>query len=873
VTSPHALPAGLVTFVFTDIEGSTRLFRAHPDAYPVALAEHREILRSAWRSFGGVEVNTEGDGMLVAFADAAAAVGACAAAQQALATHEWPGGIDLRVRMGAHSGLAHPLDGDYVAIAVHQAARVAAVANGRQVVLSESTAALAGRSGVTLRDRGRYRVRDFEEPVRLFDVEIAGVASPPTLLRAVPAENTNVRGPSTSFVGRRDDLLRVQSLLEPGQLVTLVGPGGVGKSRLAAEVVEQVAASWPDGAWRVGVDELSEPSALVPAVAQALSIGLGDDPLRDLMASLAERRLLLVLDGSEMLLDSVAHLVDEVLHSCPTVGVLATGREPLHLAGERVHRLAPLATTGEGVPDALTLLLDRAHLVEPEFGTHPGDTEALRTLVTRLDGLPLAIEVAAGFASAFTPAQMVDGLQAGALRLESRTRSLPPRHRSLETLLAWSEQTLSEGERATLRRLSMFTGSFSLEAARQAAAWGDVDADAVTEHVWSLVDRSLLLTDSTSRSRYRMLELVRQFSAARLRSAGETIDVWRRVATWLGDHLGPTQWHRRDWYGRAQAEATVLRGLATTPVESADDERVGQMLGVVLARLDDAAQAYRTGSDEVALLAERYTAPSPVRVSLLAAVAWLELQAGHTARAEAWASEASALRDEVGAPGWDPVGVERALGEAAIRRGDPAAAAQLALEALSRPMEPRARARMHNMLSIARLELGDVGEALSASSDTLDSCEATGDPVLMASALGNLAETAFRAGHTVDAARHQRRALTLAEALGQPVAIAYALNLAGRMVLAAADISGTADGVRLVSRSASMLDDAGQALYPEDASATAAALAEALRRLGPQEYRAAERDGASTPVPVAIERATQVLANVSGDAPLGRPDA
>jgi tetratricopeptide (TPR) repeat protein len=454
---------------------------------------------------------------------------------------------------------------------------------------------------------------------------------------------------------------------------------------------------------------------------------------------------------------------------------------------------------------------------------------------------------------------MVAGLDAGTIHLQSRQRSLPARQRSLEALLTWSEQSLSPGEQATLRRLSIFSGPFSLAAAQHVAAASDVGQSDVVDHVFSLVDRSLLMTERSLGSRYRMLELVRTFAGVRLADSGESMATWRRAANWIIGAIGPQQWHDPDWFGRAVAEATVLRGLVTRRPESEEDSRLGALLGVLLARLNDAAQTYRTGSDEVASCAERFTASSPERVALLASVAWLDVQAGHSARADAWAAEAAELRDAVGAPQWDQVGVERALGDAAVRRGEAAEALALADDALGRDLTPRARARMHNMRTVALLEMGDIHHALDAAQATLAACEDLGDPVLLAAAVGNVAEMAFRAGRPALAAQHASRALTLAEALGQPVALAYAMNLTGRMVLTAPERHDAAVAVALLTRAATMLSDAGQALYPEDGAATATALREALHVLGPQEYRAAERDGGSMAVERALRSAAAAL--------------
>jgi class 3 adenylate cyclase len=329
VSADPSLPSGLVTFVFTDIEGSTKLFRRLGEAYPPLLEEHNALLREVWSAHGGAEVKTAGDSFLVAFASAADALNAAAAAQEGVTSHEWPTGATVRVRIGVHTGIAFPRNGDYIALAVHQAARVVGAANGGYVLASEEgVAAGGGEASVATRSVGAFRLRDFDKPAQLFAVAAPGAPLDADIpVRAIPAAGHNLVAPATTFVGRQDAVAHLSSRLEANRLLTIVGPGGMGKTRLATEVGLEVAARWPDGVWLADLTSVTEGDAVVSVVADALGVSSeGRDESTAVFDHLESRLAMLILDNCEHILDAVARFATAVLAGCPGIAVLATTR-------------------------------------------------------------------------------------------------------------------------------------------------------------------------------------------------------------------------------------------------------------------------------------------------------------------------------------------------------------------------------------------------------------------------------------------------------------------------------------------------------------------------------------------------------------------
>jgi predicted ATPase/class 3 adenylate cyclase len=515
------LPSGTVTFLFTDLESSTRLWEQQPEAMQHALARHDAIVASAVTAHDGVVVKTTGDGFHAVFATAADAVLAATEAQAALDSEPWSTTEPLSVRMGIHTGEAQRRDGDYYGTAVNRAARVMAVANGGQIVCSHVTVGVAG-DGFATQSLGAHRLRDLTAAEELFQV---GVRQFPPL-RSVDAVPTNLPVVRTELVGRTDDVVALSELVRDERLVTLTGVGGVGKTRLALATAADVTEEFVDGCWLVELAPVSADDDVVNMVttsSRAPSTGVDG-----LCAYLADRRVLLVLDNCEHVLDGAASLVDGLLARAPDVHVLVTSREPLGLDGEQVRRVRSLDVPDDlpTLEDALTssavrLFAERAHAASDDFRVEEGNVADVVDICRRLDGIPLAIELAAARVSSMPPSEIVRRLDERFRLLGGGSRRTQERHRTLFATVSWSYDLLNDDERATFRRLSVFPVSFALAAAEHVVG----PELPVVECVSRLVDRSLVVYEPAS-GRYRLLETLRQFGADRLADAGE-IDATR----------------------------------------------------------------------------------------------------------------------------------------------------------------------------------------------------------------------------------------------------------------------------------------------------------------------------------------------------------
>jgi predicted ATPase/DNA-binding SARP family transcriptional activator len=869
-TADHAIgtpmPSGLVTFVITDIEGSTRLLRRLEERYDAVLARHDALLSSSWKDHGGTHVSARGDSHLAAFGDAASALHACADAQRRLATEVWPPEGGPRVRMGVHTGLASPRGGDYVALAVHQAARVMSAAHGGQILASEVAATEAGPLGdLGLRPVGRYRLRDFDAPVRLCCLSGPGLGTDFPAVRAMPVDGHNLASPPTSLVGREVDLADMQARLGAGRLLTLTGPGGVGKSRLALAAGLATAPQWDDGVWLVDASSMQDARLVGAAVAEVVGVaaGTGVDAWQAALDHLSGRPTLLLLDNCEHLAPDLSPMVTELLAKCPEVGVLATSREPLGIARESVWRVEPLAlpTLDTSVDEALAvpsvrLFVERARAALPAFALDDDNLQAVVQLCRRLDGLPLALELAAAQTAVLSVADLLRGLDDRFRVLRSRQRGVPDRQRTMDEVMGWSYRLLAAGEQAMLRRLGVFQSGFSLEAA--VVAGGDLRDSDVPGLLWALVDKSLVAVDLTANeTRYRLLETMRAYARQLAGGRGEQAGTARRLATWWLERVGP--WHRvdRKRAGEIQVELDNMRALVGLVAQ--EDEEQAQQLACSIGHYYYTVQAPRDAVDELSRYAAELATPSPARVSLLATLALLQVQHGDMEAARGTVADAEHLQRTVGgAPEWDQVAVERAAGEVAIRSGDHKAAAESAQQALDRDLNAPARARMLNLLAIASYFLGDVSRAQAASTDELGVARELGDEHLMAIAEGNVAELAMRRGDTEAAAHHQAACLDLGLALGRPVAVAYSLIVAARLT------AGTDPGraARLHTKAEVVLADNGHQLYDDDLRASQEMLDRVRRDLGEVEYRQACDSGRSLTLLSAAAVAQDALTSV-----------
>jgi predicted ATPase/class 3 adenylate cyclase len=529
-------PTGTMTFLFTDIEASTRLWQEHPDSMKAALAVHDRIMRSAIGDHHGYIFSTAGDAFAAAFARAGDALSAAVKAQRLLGASEW-GETVVRVRMGLHTGEAEERGGDYFGSALNRGARLMAAAGGGQVLVSSACEQiLAGQlpEGVSLLELGEHRLKDLSKPELVFQAchpELA-LEFPP--LRTLDVTPNNLPIELTSFVGREEDLDQVAGLLNDTRLMTITGVGGVGKTRVALQVAAGATDHYRDGVWLIELGTLSDPD-LIPKQ-MAVAMGVQEQADRPIAATVLDvtsnKETLIVLDNCEHLVEGVAVLADGLLRSCPGVRLLATSREPLGVPGEMVWTLPPMPHRVPGIdpdPDLLSgvesirLFVERARLADRGFSLSRDNAAACAEICHRLDGIPLAIELAAARVSALSPHQIAERLDDRFALLTKSARTALPRQQTLRAAIGWSYELLTSEEQQLFRRLAVFRGGFTLDAVQ--ALWAeerDFDGDPL-DLLTQLVDKSLVVTSSRAGARrFGLLETIRQYAWELLESAGET---------------------------------------------------------------------------------------------------------------------------------------------------------------------------------------------------------------------------------------------------------------------------------------------------------------------------------------------------------------
>ncbi len=850
-----ALPSGLVTFVFTDIEASTQLLRRIGDRYPPLLERHQEILRAAWTAWGGCEVKTDGDSFFVAFSVAMAAIEACAQAQRDLTAEPWPADAVIRVRIGVHSGIASPHGDDYIALAVHQAARVVDAGHGGQIVVSAETAEqVSGATRQTLVPLGRYRVRDFDDPVELFQVAAPDVPAQFPPLRVLPADRHNLVGAPTTIVGRADDLRALADLVAGSRLVSVVGPGGLGKTRLVTEYGIRCATDWEHGVWFVDLAPIRDPALVARTVADAVAApeSVDRDVLATVLHHLRDRRALLIMDNCEHLTVGVARHVDDLLRACPGVQVVATSREPLGLRGERIWRLASLASDDA----AVQLFCDRAGLTStPDDSLRATVVELCRLL----DRLPLAIELAAARCDVLAPAEILARLGGQPTLLRSDDPTISARQRSLDDTISWSHELLSADEQIAFRRLGVFAAGFGLEASTAAVADDDIDPYDVPELVWSLVSKSLVVSEPAAGStRYRMLDTVRAYAQRRLARSGELAPVAVRLGRFYVDSYGP-QLEKADaelLAGRAR-ETDNVRALI--PMVTAHDEELAQHLActVVVSHRRDAP---RTSGDEGLRFLDQLTARTPIRAALLLEVVMLAVDQGLIEVAADLLDEAALLAADVGSPPWVDGRIDQLRGVVAIHRGDLEDARSIARAALARTPSPVARSRLLNVLCMAASEASGFDEAREAALGSLEIATRLGNIETCAVDLGNLAELELLAGNPHTAARHQLECLAIALELGSLREVTSSWVVAARLAAMSGDWE---TATRLQSASDVTMARIGLSLYPMDRAVCDELLAEAPTHTGSSQFDTQREIGRSLAVTDATDEAQRVLTTVA----------
>jgi predicted ATPase/class 3 adenylate cyclase len=829
-----ALPRGLVVFVFTDIEGSTRLLHHDAEAYGDSVERHRELIRSAADAFHGHVMAAEGDSSFMVFGDADQAVAAAAALQRAIAEEPWPEHGRLAVRIGAHCGLAAPRGYDYVTLAVHQAARVTAAGHGGQVVLSEEVVALLSadaRAHATA--LGRFRVRDFEQPVELFEYRSAGTPTSFPPLRVASADQHNLPGRLGPFVNRVDELAALQAACVPSSVVTLVGPGGVGKTRLSVEHGGRSLHRWPDGAWFIDLAGVADDSAVLPEFLDVLDLpDGGEQPARAIRDALTERQLLLIVDNAEHVRDTLRDLIRTVMpgtgqRSC----VLVTSREPLGVADEVLVRVDPLVVGDERHQGpAVEMFHEHAKRLAPHRPLGADDAAAVVQLCERLDGLPLAIEMAAARIAAFRPAEILAGIADTAASLTLRDAPAGARHQTFHQLLDWSESRLTPDERVAFSSLGVLPGSFGYDTAA-AAVHGALEPRQLHPALWTLVEKSLLVTQSQAgATRYRMLNTVRDAVIDRLPAATRDT-VALRLGEWFDRQVGPDVMPDAAWLSAITEELDNVRGVCSLLATAAP--HVAHRLAWSIGSHLDATQRGPLALDDYLEFTRQFRVPNAELVGLTARRADLLLRAARTSEAAALLDDAQQLQSAVGRCSWDDVAVERSMGELLLRTGRALEAAALAEQIIADGASPRGTARMYSLLGLVRAEQGRWADAHHAFVSEVDLWEAAGNDAALANAHGNVAEVLMRAGRHAEAAAAQLRCLQLAARLGQPVTVAYAAVTAAHLAAASGQWG---DVTALLSASAAVLRDSGEQLYESDQHAIDELLRSAAAYLGDAQF-------------------------------------
>jgi predicted ATPase/class 3 adenylate cyclase len=590
------LPAAqTLSFLFTDIEGSTAMLRRLGQRYAAMLADHHRLIRDAIVGHGGREVDTQGDAFFAVFGTARGCAAAAVAIQQAIAAHCWPDGERLRVRIGIHSGEVEQAAAGLVGIEVHRGARVAAVAHGGQILVSAAAAALLGDAlpdGASLRDLGLHRLKDLSRPEQIFQLDAPGLSAAFPPLRSLnnPRLPNNLPVQASSFIGRDTELAEVSQLITTSRLVTLTGPGGSGKTRLALQAAAGLLDGSGDGVWFADLAPVTDSGLVAGTVASVLSIQPeAGRPVADTLAeAIAERSLLIVLDNCEQVIDVCAKLADTLLRGCPHLTLLATSREPLGISGEHVHRVPPLATpvpdddlAGIRGRDAVRLLIDRAAANGKPLRLDEWTGPVIGRICRQLDGIPLAIELAAARLRAMTVTELDARLGERFALLTSGSRAKPARHQTLHAMIDWSWELLTGAERGTLAQLSVFAGGFDLAACETVTASAGIPAGEALAQLSSLVDKSLVQFDDTGTGpgRYRLLETVRQFAAQRLDEQGQAAVITARTShrdhylalaeTAAPQLTGPDQ---SKWMDRLDIELADLRAAIAFALAQADPE-------------------------------------------------------------------------------------------------------------------------------------------------------------------------------------------------------------------------------------------------------------------------------------------------------------
>lgn len=910
------LPTGTVTFLFSDIEGSTRLLQQLGSRYAATLAAHQEILRAAFAAHHGYEVDTQGDSFFAAFPTAVDALAAAADAQRALATYMWPSGTPVRVRIGLHTGAPVLAAGRYVGLDVHRAARIAAAGHGGQVLLSQSARDLAESElpeGARLLDLGEHRLKDLQRPEHLYQLVAADMSATFPPLKTLDRARHNLPVQLTPLVGRSEAVLQVVSLLarDDVRLVTLTGPGGIGKTRLALQTAAELVDRFADGVYLVALGPIADPDLVTGTIAQTLGMwALGSASLAEnLQSYLAEKDILLVLDNFEHLLAAGPRIM-ELLVACPQVTMLATSRVSLHLRGEHEFEVAPLGLPDRftarsrgsrggrvGVMDgdlagltqyaAVALFIERSQAVKSDFAVTGSNAPAIAEICARLDGLPLAIELAAARVRLLPPQALLARLSSRLNLLTGGARDLPERQQTLRNTIAWSYDLLAPQEQALFRRLAVFAGGCTLEAAETVCAAPEGASPLtldVLDGLDSLAAQSLLRqqgwTDAgasdDAEPRFRMLETIREFGLEQLRASkeGEAIQqahlaYFLALFEQVAQHFpGPHEAHWLDMLEREHDNCRAALIWARERAAVAEGLRLASALAYFWK-----ARGYLTEGREwleglLALRpqgagaknnADRDIAPVAVQARALFGVGELASTQGDSAHATIWLEEGLALAREA-----DElrlvVDILNRLGVTAAYQNNIELAGRRIEECLvlARELNDPAHliAPLNNMGEMAFIR-GDLERAAAYYEEALSVSRQIGD-IRTQVMIGNLGNVARRQGNLSKAKALYREAIELAQVYGDPRSIAETLESIA-MVMAT-----TGDGqhaARLLGASSTARDAIGAPQPPNELADVEASIATTRAALGEEAWKSAFEAGRMLSLEEAFQEALRTFSD------------
>jgi predicted ATPase/class 3 adenylate cyclase len=827
------LPRGTVTFLFTDIENSTRLMQEMGDRYPAAQTAHHEMLRAAFESNDGHELRTEGDSFFCVFASAIDACAAAAAAQRSLAGYAWENGQALRVRMGLHTGEAPLVGNEYIGLDVHQAARIAGAAHGGQVVISDTTRGLVDgklKPGLQIRDLGAHRLKDLALPEHLYQLVIEGLQETFPALRTLDATQNNLPTQMTSFVGRAAEVAEGKRLLQNTRLLTLTGPGGIGKTRLSLQIAAESAQQFPAGVYFVPLSAVRDPELVASAVAQVLGIPISGarTPIEGVVEHLHDKTILLVLDNFEQLLPDGAGAAKQLLQSGPGVKLLVSSRSVLHVYGEQESAVEPL-----GLPDqkalpgldalrqyeAVKLFIDRAVAVKPDFAVTNENAPAIAGICERVDGLPLAIELAAARIKLFSPQALLSRLETSLSALGTGARDLPGRQQTLRGAIDWSYDMLDANQKRLLNRFSVFARGANLEQAELVCGPpGEVGGDVLTG-LDDLADHSLLRRQpDLAEPRLLMLQTIREYASERLEQSDESQEIRNRHADAFcslsnaaaSNLFGEDQ---KMWLDRLELDHDNFRAALDWCVAQKDVERANGLAGTLWRFWQMRGHLHEGRARLTAILAMPESKQYPdSRARALEGAGGIAYWQGDMPAAQAFYEECLALRRT----GEDRRELANAIYNASfpsmVNRSDMARSEQLLEQALPIYRELKDEAG----ISGCQWALGNLlyyrksyGNAISALDEAIALFRKGGNRFGLGWALHTRSLSALRTDDVAGARNYIREALELFSEAGDVTGISLLLDDAGEVVIGEGN---RATGIQLASAAAAHQATSGAGL-------------------------------------------------------------